>query len=160
MVRPADPRLLLMCGLPGAGKTTLAEQLAAERGALRLTKDDWLWAIGTTPWDVSTGARIEEQLWRLAQESLTLGLGVVLDFGLWTRIERIEMRTAARAIGADVELHYVTAPIDELWRRLEERNARPPWNECPIGRSDLDTWVEQFEEPDDDELGSFDPPPA
>lgn len=41
-----DVRLLLTCGLPGAGKTSLARRLAAERGAVRLTKDDWLVALG------------------------------------------------------------------------------------------------------------------
>lgn len=154
-----DPRLLLTCGLPGAGKTTLAAQLASERDALRLTKDEWLWAIGTTPWDTPTGARIEGELWRLARESLALGVGVVLDFGLWTRAERTEMRIVARSIGVGVELHYVTAPVGELWRRLEGRNARPPWNDCPIGRDDLDAWVERFETPDEAELALFDLPP-
>ena len=54
------PRLILTCGLPGAGKTILAVKLAAERDALRLTKDEWLWTIGTTPWDRSTGERVEQ----------------------------------------------------------------------------------------------------
>lgn len=43
------PRLILTCGLPGAGKTTLAKQLAAERAAVRLTKDEWLIALGSNP---------------------------------------------------------------------------------------------------------------
>src|SRR5205823_1352079 len=38
-------RLILTCGLPGAGKTALARRLAADRGAVRLTKDEWLWAL-------------------------------------------------------------------------------------------------------------------
>lgn len=34
--------LFLTVGLPGAGKTTRARQLAKEHGALRLTPDEWM----------------------------------------------------------------------------------------------------------------------
>lgn len=152
-------RLILTCGLPGAGKTTLATRLAVERGAVRLTKDEWLWALGSTPWDRPTGGKVEQQLWRLTQEILSLGLGVVLDFGLWARSERDEMRTVARGLGVGVELHYCDVPIDELWRRIEIRNSAPPWDNEPIRRADLDEWIAIFEVPDASELALFDGPP-
>ena len=154
-----DARLILTCGLPGAGKTTLALQLAAERSALRLTKDEWLWAIGSSPWHRPTGEKVEQELWRLAQEILTLGLSVVVDFGLWARVERDEMRTVARRLGVGVELHYLDAPPDELWRRIEVRNAAPPWDKEPITRANLVEWQGTFEVPDTAELALFDPPP-
>ena len=138
-------RLILTCGLPGAGKTTLAVKLAAYRNAVRLTKDEWLWSIGASPWDRSTGEKMEQELWRLAQEVLGLGLSVVLDFGLWARVEREEMRIVARGLGVGVELHYVDAPLEELWRRVELRNSAPPWNAAPIRRSDLEKWAAAFE---------------
>jgi hypothetical protein len=53
----SETRLILTCGLPGAGKTTLATQLASKRSAVRLTKDEWLWALGSTPWDNPPGRR-------------------------------------------------------------------------------------------------------
>ena len=155
----SEARLILTCGLPGAGKTRLATQLATDRSAVRLTKDEWLWALGSTPWDRPTGEKIERELWRLAQEILSLGLSVVLDFGLWARIERDEMRNVARSLGVGVELHYLPVPTDELWRRIEVRNSAPPWDHQPIGRDDLNEWLVIFEAPDASELALFDPPP-
>jgi len=156
----SQARLILTCGLPGAGKTKLATQLASDRRTVRLTKDEWLWALGSTPWDESTNDKVEHELWRLAQEILRLGVSVVLDFGLWARVERDEMRSAARSIGAGVELHYLGMPTDELWRRIEARNLEPPWNSHPIRRADLDGWVRLFQAPDAPELALFDPPPT
>ena len=154
----SEVRLLLTCGLPGAGKTTIARQLAAERGALRLTQDEWLIALGSTPWDATTRGRVDEQLWRLAQEVLRLGLSVVVDFGLWARVERDEMRSAARDLGVGVELHYLDVPSDELWRRIEARNAEPPWRSYPIDREHFEEWLSVFQAPDAAELALFDPP--
>lgn len=153
-------RLILTCGLPGAGKTALATQLAADRNAVRLTKDEWLWALGSTPWDESAREKVEGQLWRLAQEILRLDVSVVLDFGLWARVERDEMRAAARGLGVGVELHYLDVPTDELWRRIEARNSEPPWQSSPIRRADLDGWIRMFQAPDAVELALFDPPPS
>lgn len=152
-------RLILTCGLPGAGKTKLATQLAADRPAVRLTKDEWLWALGSTPWDGPTRQKIEHELWRLAQEVLRLGLSVVVDFGLWGRAERDEMRSTARDLGVGVELHYLDVATDELWRRIEVRNSEPPWNRYPIRRTDLEDWLRIFQVPDPAELALFDPPP-
>ena len=153
-------RLILTCGLPGAGKTTLARQLAADRSALRLTKDEWMWALGSSPWDGSTQERVERELWSIAREVLRLGLSVVVDFGLWARVERDDMRSAARSLGVGVELHYLEVPTDELWRRIDARNAEPPWNSEPISRAHLDEWAAFFQAPDVAELALFDAPLA
>jgi predicted kinase len=153
-----EVRLILTCGLPGAGKTDLARQLAADRSAVRLTKDEWLWALGSTPWDEPTQERVEHELWRLAREILRLGVSVVLDFGLWARIERDEMRSAARDLGVGIELHYLDVPTDELWRRIEARNSEPPWDSHPIRHADLEKWLRIFQAPDAAELDLFDPP--
>jgi predicted kinase len=155
----SEARLILTCGLPGAGKSALARQLAADRSALRLTKDEWLRALGSSPWDEPTRVKVEHELWRLAQEVLRLGVSVVLDFGLWARIERDEMRSAARGLGVGVELHYLDVPTDELWRRIQARNSEPPWESHPIRRADLDGWLRIFQAPDAAELALFDPPP-
>ena len=154
----SNARLILTCGLPGAGKTTLAKKLAAERHALRLTKDEWLWALGTSPWDEEANDKIEQQLWQLALNALRLGMSVVLDFGLWARAERNEMREAARNLGVGVELHYLHVPVDELWRRIDQRNALPPWRDQPVTRAHLDEWQGTFQAPGAAEQTLFDLP--
>lgn len=55
-------RLMLTCGLPGAGKTSLARRLAADHPALRLTTDEWQIALGADPWDEDLRARLEREL--------------------------------------------------------------------------------------------------
>lgn len=125
---------------------------------MRLTQDEWLVALGSSPWDSSAREKVDHELWRLAQEVLRLGLSVVVDFGVWARSERDEMRSLARDLGVGVELHYLDVSIDELWRRVQPRNSEPPWNSYPIGRADFDNWVRTFEAPDAAELALFDPP--
>ena len=151
--------MILTCGLPGAGKTTLALQLAESRRAVRLTSDDWIIAVGSNPWHEPTRLTIENELWRLAQEILRLGTSVVLDFGLWGRDERDSFRSAARDLGVGVELHYLDVPSEEHWRRIDERNAEPPWDGFPISRAHLDDWTASFQAPDAAELALFDPLP-
>jgi hypothetical protein len=49
-------------------------------------------------------------------------------------------------------------PANELWRRINARNAAPPWDSQPISRADLDGWLRVFQAPDPAELALFDPP--
>jgi predicted kinase len=118
-----------------------------------------MWALGSSPWDATTQEKVERELRHVAQEVLRLGLSVVLDFGLWARIERDEMRSVARGLGVGVELHYLDVPTDEAWRRIKARNSEPPWNREPIRRAHLDEWATLFQAPDAAELALFDPPP-
>ena len=134
-------------------------QLAASRPAVRFTKDEWLWALGTTPWDRPMNIKVEQHLWRLAQETLSAGLSVVIDFGLWARHERDEMRSVARNLGVGVELHYLHASIDDLWMRVAKRNSRPPWERAPITREHMAEFEAFFDPPDEAELSLFDKPP-
>jgi predicted kinase len=69
------------------------------------------------------------------------------------------VRSVARDLGVGVELHFLEVPVDELWRRIDARNSKPPWDSAPIRRAHLDEWAALFQAPDAAELALFDPPP-
>lgn len=150
------PTLHLTCGLPGSGKTTLARRLAAERDAQRLTKDEWVLALGGDLYDDELRDRVEAQLTELAFALLAAGRSCVLDFGLWSREERDALRLRARALGVRVELHVLDVEPDELARRVAQRYADAPHTTAAIGAEQLAAWASSFEAPDDAERRLFD----
>ena len=151
-----EARLILICGLPGSGKTTLARQLAPKLHAVRFCPDEWKHDLDIDYSDEERRVRLEARLWRLGQELLGLGQSVILENGFWARAERDELRLAARALSVPVELHYLELPLDELWRRLEIRNELAQSGTAPITYEDLQKWARQFEAPDAAELALFD----
>lgn len=148
------PTLHLLVGLPGAGKTTLARRLE-RAGALRLTPDEWMRPLfGVDDIDGKRGLLERELLWSVARRALELGVDVVLDYGLWSPQERGLYRERAQQLGAAVQLHVLDLPLDELWQRLEERNAG---GEHPfqVSREQLHEWDGWFQRPDAGELAEF-----
>jgi predicted kinase len=155
------PTLILLCGLPGSGKTTMAKRLADEVPAVRLCPDEWMTELGIDLFDEKTRLRLERLFWQLAQNLLRLGQSVILESGFWLRSDRDEKRLGARTLGAAVELHYLDVPLDELCQRLEIRNGSATWGTAPITREMLEEYAPFFQTPDPDELSLFDrPPPA
>ena len=150
-------RVILLCGLPGSGKTTEAHRLARQLGALRMCPDEWMDALGIDLWDQPARARVEALQWSQTLDAARLGLTVIVVWGLWSRAERDVARDEARAAGAAVELRYLDVDRDELWRRLALRNETPGPAWTRIERSSLDEWWLLFEPPDADELARFDP---
>jgi predicted kinase len=151
-----EPTLQLTCGLPGSGKSTLARRLAVEQDARRLTKDEWVLALGGDLYDEQLRVRVEAQLIELAFELLTAGRSCILDFGLWSRQERDALRLHARAQGARVELHVLDVELDELVRRIAKRSADAPHTTAEISAEQLAIWASSFETPGDAERRLFD----
>jgi hypothetical protein len=73
------PRLIIICGLPGSGKTTLAKRLETKLHAVRFSPDEWLEALALDLYDEERRGRIESLQWKLTQELLSLGLRVIIE---------------------------------------------------------------------------------
>jgi predicted kinase len=148
------PRLIIICGLPGSGKTTLARALEGRLRAVRFAPDEWMDALSLNLYDEERRGKIEALQWKLGQELLALGLTVIIEWGTWGRSERDALRVGARALGAAVELHYLSAPVDVLFERLQRRGTENP----PIERNALSRWSEMFQAPTPEEMALFDEP--
>jgi len=148
------PRLIIVCGLPCSGKTTLAKALENRLRAVRFSPDDWMDALSLNVWDEERRGKIEALQWKFGQELLTLGLTVIIEWGTWGRSERDTLRLGGRALGAAVELHYLSASADVLFDRIQRRGLENP----PIERDALSRWFETFQAPTPEEMALFDQP--
>lgn len=155
----SSTRLVLICGLPASGKSTLARELAAKIPAVRLDKDEWATQLGADLWDDEFRVRLERQLWVLSLDLLSRGQSVILEWGHWARAERDEKRVGARALGVGVELHYLDVPLEELIARAARRNVSE-WTASPMTRAHFETWASMFQPPDESETFLFDEPIA
>jgi predicted kinase len=154
--------MFLMAGLPGAGKTTRATELAVAHRALRLTPDHWM--IPLFGDSIADGKRfvLEGRLISVALQALRLGTSVVLDFGLWGRDERSALRWLARSAGAGCQVIYLPVDKDVQLVRIAHRQATSPHQTFPMNETEVDQWRQQFQVPDADELngGGIPAPPA
>ena len=144
--------LFIICGLPGAGKTTLAKEIEASLSAVRMSADDWMTALSINLHAEEQRARIEALQWELTKRLLSLGQNVVIEWGAWAKSERVSFRTEARALGARVELYFLSAPLEKLFARIQQRNMENP----PIEWPEVQKWADIFEAPAPAEMTLFD----
>ncbi|MFH1742956.1 MAG: ATP-binding protein [bacterium] len=127
------PRLIIVAGLPGVGKTSLARGLSCRLGIPLLEKDtvkESLADILSTPWSedwsAELGAASEETLFRLAALEIQLGHDVIVETPmiyarswerLWHNVDR--QRVEPRMIACHCSEETLRARIDN---RKQERH--------------------------------------
>lgn len=147
------PKLYLICGLPGAGKTTRAIAITKATGAVRLCPDEWLVAMGISLVDYPIRFRLQDQLIQHGEILLRAGVSVIVEFGSWSRDERERIRQIAVQTDATTELHFVDAPLPELARRVRERGGPDAQR---LIEEVLLKFPEKFERPTAEETALYD----
>lgn len=132
---PPAPRLVLMMGLSGSGKSRVAGALAEALGGVRLRSDverKRLFGLAPTArggaalglYTPEAGQRTYARLQALAASALQAGVPAVVDAASLRRGERHALRALAAQLGAPFMLLLCQAPEAVLRARLAERAAR------------------------------------
>jgi predicted kinase len=153
------PTAHLICGPPGAGKTTYAIALAARVHAVRFSVEQWFFALFAADqnlgveWALERVDRCERQIWAVAEPVLMAGTSVVLDLGLPRAEDRDRWRAHVAGTIAESKLHYLDVSREIRRSRISERN-RSASSSGPLAMSDgmFDRMDALFEDPTDDEL--------
>lgn len=120
-----------VCGSTGAGKTTYARGLAAERNAVRFSIDDWMNELywpdqepgADYRWALERVERCERRIWAVARDILATGGEVVLDLGFTERRQRDRLRAWAAEADVEVLTHFLDVDAETRRARVKRRNA-------------------------------------
>ena len=118
-------KVIILCGKIASGKTFYAEQLRKKTNAIILSVDVLMLqlsdeCLGGRHDDIAL--RCERYFYQLAEQIISSGMYVIIDFGYWTKKERDIAKDYFRRAGIPMELHYIKVPEDIRLKQLENRN--------------------------------------
>ncbi len=146
-----DGVLVVVSGLPGSGKSALADALGQRLGAPVLSVDPIeaaIWRCGITP-SFETGVAAYEVAAVLAERHLRLGLTAIADAVNSLEVARGLWRRAANRTGSPMRvIEVICSDVDTHRKRLANRTRHidgfpePSWKEVLARRDEWEDWVD------------------
>ena len=128
---PGNPRLLMLAGLPGSGKTTFAGALTARSPFVVLESDRLRKTLVSKPqYTADEHSRVFRACHKLIDEFLGKGFPVLLDATNLGQRNRRPVIALARRHDVPLAVVVVTAPPEVVRQRLRDRESG----------GDPDTW--------------------
>jgi predicted kinase len=144
--------LIVVCGLPGTGKSTVADALGETLGVPVFSVDPIeaaIWRAGV-PASHETGVAAYEVAATLAAHQLALGLTAIVDAVSEIEIARNMWREAARRTGTQMRVIEVVCTDEDLHRRRLEGRRRdiegfyePTWESVQERRKEYEQWQDE-----------------
>ncbi len=124
------PKIHLIEGPVGAGKSTFAAALALRIGGVHIALDEWFAklfspdrpATDVMPWYIEHKARLVDHIWNHAQALLACGVPPVLELGLVQRHSREDFYQRIREAGVELAPYLLLASRDVRRERVMRRN--------------------------------------
>jgi predicted kinase len=141
--------LIILGGLPGTGKTTLARLLANRLGAMHLRIDTIEQALrNSRALAACVGDAGYRVAYAIAADNLRLGKSVVADSVNPLQITRDAWRAAAAGTGAQViDVEVVCSDVSEHRRRVESRHSDIPGHSPPSWQEVIDREYHPWDRP-------------
>jgi putative nucleotidyltransferase with HDIG domain len=137
------PKLIILCGIPGSGKTTYAIEYIKEHGGYRLSSDDIRKQLYGDESIQGNPSEVFSIMQNKAIAALNQGTTVVYDATGITRKDRASIISACPKF-VKIECHVIWAPIETC---IERDAAR----ERTVGKEVVDKMLKRFQPPFYDE---------
>ena len=122
-------KVYLFCGKICSGKTWYAEKICQSSSAVILSRDEVTYDLVDNQLELGEGydtfaKRVNGYLRKKAVQIAQAGVDVILDWGFWTKADRMEISEYFRVRGVSYVWYYMDVSDEQWEKNIAERNRR------------------------------------
>lgn len=113
--------MIIVCGLPGTGKTTVAKKIALKIGGILLRTDVIRKELKEENYSQKARQGVYDEMFRRARQLLKESQNVVLDATFYSRKWRKIAKNIAKSLKVDFKIIEVVCPQELVRKRMQKR---------------------------------------